>query len=71
MGGRRLNAILTPFPQYIHNLIAQKDNALSMRDNATLRTISEDQKWIVLAATRDSAAMRRAKVERRELPHNG
>ena len=39
-------------------MIAQKDNALSMRDNAALKMISEDQKHIALAATRDSAAMR-------------
>ncbi|OCL08971.1 hypothetical protein AOQ84DRAFT_376260 [Glonium stellatum] len=29
-----------------------------MRDNAALKTISEDQRRIALAATRDSAAMR-------------
>ena len=39
-------------------MIAQKDNALSMRENAALKSISEDQKRIALAATRDSAAMR-------------
>jgi len=42
----------------IYSLIAQKDNALSLKDNAALKTISEDQKRIALAATRDSAAMR-------------
>jgi hypothetical protein len=55
MCGRRLNDIS-------HSLIVQKDNALSMRTNTTLRTISEDQKWIALAAIRDSATMRRAKL---------
>ncbi|PVH78702.1 hypothetical protein DL98DRAFT_237688 [Cadophora sp. DSE1049] len=43
--------------QTIYSLIAQKDNALSMRDNASLKAISEDQRRIALAATKDSAAM--------------
>ena len=42
----------------IYSLIAQKDNALSIRDNVALKMISEDQKNIALAAKRDSAAMR-------------
>ena len=41
----------------VYSLIAQKDNALSMRDNAALKTISEDQKQIALAAKRDSTAI--------------
>ncbi|PVH79760.1 hypothetical protein DL98DRAFT_588976 [Cadophora sp. DSE1049] len=44
--------------QTIYSLIAQKDNALSTKDNAALKTISEDQKRITLIAARDSAAMR-------------
>ncbi|KAG8525325.1 uncharacterized protein KY384_008969 [Bacidia gigantensis] len=44
--------------QTVYSLIAQKDNAFSMRDNAALKTISEDQKRIALIATQDSAAMR-------------
>lgn len=39
-------------------MIAQKDNALSIRDNIQLKAISEDQKRIALLAKRDSAAMR-------------
>lgn len=35
-----------------------------MRDNATLGATSEDQKWVALAATRDSGTMRRAKPSR-------
>ena len=42
----------------VYNLIAQRNNKLSMQDTAALKTISEDQKRIALAATRDSAAMR-------------
>jgi hypothetical protein len=42
----------------MYSLIAQKDNALNMRENHQLKTISEDQKKIALLATRDSAAMR-------------
>ncbi|KAL9035892.1 MAG: hypothetical protein Q9214_006381, partial [Letrouitia sp. 1 TL-2023] len=42
----------------VYNLIMQKDNAISMQDNAALKAISEDQKLIALAASRDSAAMR-------------
>jgi hypothetical protein len=38
-------------------LIAQKDNALNMKDNFALKTISEDQKQIALMATRNNAAM--------------
>lgn len=36
----------------------QRDNAISIQDNAALQAISEDQKHIALAASRDSAAMR-------------
>jgi hypothetical protein len=39
-------------------MIAQKDNALNMKDNFALKMISEDQKRIAVMATRDSAAMR-------------
>jgi hypothetical protein len=42
----------------VYSLIAQKDNAISMSDNATLKKLSEESKRIALAATRDSAAMR-------------
>lgn len=42
----------------LYSLIAQKDNALSIRDNNQLKIISEDQKRIALLATKDSAAMR-------------
>ena len=41
----------------IYSLIAQRDNALNVRDNKTLKDISQEQKQISLAATRDSAAM--------------
>jgi hypothetical protein len=44
--------------EQIYSLIAQKDNALSVRDNAALKKISEDQKLIAIAATKDSAAMK-------------
>jgi hypothetical protein len=50
VGGLLINA-------QIYSLIAQKDNALSMKDNAALKTISEDQKQVAIMATRDSAAM--------------
>jgi hypothetical protein len=53
-----ITQLFTPILPQIYSLIAQKDNALSMRDNAALKTISEDQRRIALAATRDSAAMR-------------
>jgi hypothetical protein len=41
----------------LYSLISQKDNALSMQDNAILKTLSEDSKRISLATTRDSSAM--------------
>jgi len=41
----------------IYSLIAQKDNALNMKDNFALKTISEDQKQIALMATRNNATM--------------
>ncbi|RYP61761.1 hypothetical protein DL769_007567 [Monosporascus sp. CRB-8-3] len=44
-------------PAKIFSLIAQKDNALALRDNANLKTITEDQRRIALAATRHSASM--------------
>ncbi|RYP02351.1 hypothetical protein DL764_005833 [Monosporascus ibericus] len=43
--------------QTILSLIAQRDNALALRDNANLKTITEDQRRIALAATRHSASM--------------
>ncbi|RYP51907.1 hypothetical protein DL768_002875 [Monosporascus sp. mg162] len=39
-------------PAKILSLIAQRDNALALRDNANLKTITEDQRRIALAATR-------------------
>jgi hypothetical protein len=47
---------LTHIPREIYSLIAQKENALSMRDNAALMTISEDPKRIALAAKQDNAS---------------
>ncbi|TPX06714.1 uncharacterized protein E0L32_002210 [Thyridium curvatum] len=44
--------------QTIYSLIAQRDNAIALKDNIALKAISEDQKRIALAATRDGAAMR-------------
>ncbi|KAK1756585.1 hypothetical protein QBC47DRAFT_380218 [Echria macrotheca] len=44
--------------QAIYSLIAQRDSALALKDNAALKGISEDQRTIALAATRDSAAMK-------------
>lgn len=41
----------------IFSLIAQKDNAIALRDNAHLKTIAEEQKRIALAASQDSASM--------------
>lgn len=42
----------------VYSLIGQKDNALSMRDNAALKMISHDQKRLAVAAFRDSSVMR-------------
>jgi hypothetical protein len=39
-------------------LISQRENALSMKDNAELKKISVNQANVALAASRDSAAMR-------------
>ncbi|RYP91092.1 hypothetical protein DL770_002796 [Monosporascus sp. CRB-9-2] len=44
-------------PAKILSLIAQRDNALALRDNANLKTITEDQRRIALAAIRHSASM--------------
>ncbi|RYP09268.1 hypothetical protein DL765_008493 [Monosporascus sp. GIB2] len=43
--------------QVILSLIAQRDNALALRDNANLKTITEDQRRVAIAATRHSASM--------------
>ena len=42
----------------MYSLISQRENALSVRDNAELKKISKSQADVALAATRDSAAMR-------------
>lgn len=44
--------------QTVYSLISQRENALSMRDNAELKKISENQARVAIAASRDSAAMR-------------
>ena len=42
----------------MYSSISQKENALSLRDNAELKKISVNQSRVALAASRDSAAMR-------------
>lgn len=42
----------------VYSLVSQRENALSMRDNAELKKISANQARVAVAATRDSAAMR-------------
>ncbi|KAG4429802.1 hypothetical protein IFR05_014713 [Cadophora sp. M221] len=72
----RVTADLTSFTSKLAyvDLIAQKDNALSTKDNAALKTISEDQKRFTLIAARDSAAMRvesKARDSRSDSDQNG